>query len=375
MPKRIRWFWLVGVVVVYLWYLLFNSLDIIYLVITAFILSMAAESLILYFCKWMNRWRSMFLAYLLLILFVLSWFVLVIPFVFQQTADIVALLVAKVNTFQELLQQKWVEAVIWDSFLPQYLKDSAVLAIQNTKLRDIIQSGLMSNVSQLVSLGSTYIKNASSVAVSIVWWFFSALVQMWIVLTLSVFFSMEKEKVIDFMARTSGAVTYTELKLQKLYKKLGFWLQGQLVLCLAIFVATWVSLVVLSWFGINLPNKFTLALIAWLMEFVPYLGPTLGWLPAVLVATLSYGLTWFIVLAWLLFVIQWLENNILVPMVMYHTLGISPLLIFLCMIAWGTLLWVLGVLLAVPFAVILTILFEDYKKRPKVGVQPSAKMS
>jgi predicted PurR-regulated permease PerM len=64
------------------------------------------------------------------------------------------------------------------------------------------------------------------------------------------------------MARTSGAVTYTELKLQKLYKKLGFWLQGQLVLCLAIFVATWIALVVLSWFGIDLPNKFTLALIA-----------------------------------------------------------------------------------------------------------------
>lgn len=98
------------------------------------------------------------------------------------------------------------------------------------------------------------------------------------------------------------------------------------------------------------------------MEFIPYLGPILGGIPAVLVATLSYGFTGFVALIIVLGIIQRLENNVLVPLVMYHTLGISPLLIFLCMIVGGTLLGILGVLLAVPFAVILTILFEDYKK-------------
>lgn len=361
-PKWIWSFWLIGVVIVYLGYLIFNSLEIIYLILTAFILSMATESLIKFFQKRTNRGIAMFLSYLLLILFALSGFVLIIPFVFQQTADIVALLIAKINAFQAVVEQRGLEAVIRDSYLPQYFKDSLVMTMQTTNVRDTIQSGILNNVSQLVTLGSSYIKNASSLAVSIVGGFFSAIAQMGIVLTLSVFFSIEKEKVIDFMARASGSTTYAELKLQKLYKKLGFWLEGQLLLCLSIFLASGLVFVVLWWFGINLPNKFTLALIAGLMEFVPYLGPILGWLPAVLVATLSYGLTWFVVLMIVLVVIQRLENNILVPMVMYHTLWISPLLIFLCMIAGGTLLGILGILLAVPFAVILTILFEDYKK-------------
>lgn len=360
--KRIRTFRLSGVAIVYLGYLIFNSLDLIYLILTAFILAMATESLILFFQKRMARGRAMTLAYLALILFVLSGFVIIIPFVFQQTADIVALLTEKVNAFQLLLQQKGVEAVILESFLPQYFKDSLVLAIQNNDLREVIENGVLNNVSQIVTLWSTYIKNASTLAVAIVGGFFSALVQMGIVLTLSVFFSIEKQTVIDFLARMSGATAYTEIKLQKLYKKLWFRLEGQLILCLSIFIASGLAFIILSRFGINLPNKFTLALIAWLMEFIPYLGPILGGIPAMLVATLSYGLTWFVAILIILTIIQRLENNILVPLVMYHTLGISPLLIFLCMIVWGTLLWILGVLLAVPLAVILTILFEDYKR-------------
>ena len=54
--------------------------------------------------------------------------------------------------------------------------------------------------------------------------------------------------------------------------------------------------------------------------------------------------------------IQQTENNIIVPAVMSQKLSVNPLVIFLCMLLGATLFGFLGVLLAVPLAVIVSIL-------------------
>jgi predicted PurR-regulated permease PerM len=355
-------FWLTWVVVVYLGYIFFSILTVVYLILTGFIVSMAIESLILYFQKFAKRGMAIFFAYVLFIIFALSWFLLIIPFVFQQTADLIQVFVSWVTNIQVLVQSQWIESIIMSSFMPGPLKDYLVTTIQQSDFRDSLQNTLLNNTSQLVSLGTSYIKGASDVAIALVSGFLTTLVQMSIMLTLSVFFSIEKNKVISFISRISWRVQTTELKLKKLYKKLWFWLEGQLILCLSIFLLFWLGLVIISWFGIDLPNKITLALIAWLFEFIPYLWPTLWAVPAVLVASIAFWWKWFIAVIAMNVVIQQLENNVLVPLVMYHTLWVSPLLILICMIGGATMLGVLGILLAVPIAVIVTILFEDYQQ-------------
>lgn len=65
---------------------------------------------------------------------------------------------------------------------------------------------------------------------------------------------------------------------------------------------------------------------------MPYLGPLMGMIPAILLGILGYGWIGGLSVMILYWLIQQSENNILVPMVMYQTLGISPLLIFICMI-------------------------------------------
>jgi predicted PurR-regulated permease PerM len=64
----------------------------------------------------------------------------------------------------------------------------------------------------------------------------------------------------------------------------------------------------------------SLALIAGLMEFLPYIGPVLGAIPALIVAGVDGGTSAFIAVAFLFFGIQWTENNILIPRVMNKTL-------------------------------------------------------
>jgi len=56
-------------------------------------------------------------------------------------------------------------------------------------------------------------------------------------------------------------------------------------------------------------------------------------------------------------IIQQLEENFLVPVLMSKTLGINPLLVLVCMLLGGVLMGVIGVILAVPIAVILSIVF------------------
>ncbi|NOZ43597.1 MAG: AI-2E family transporter [bacterium] len=94
-----------------------------------------------------------------------------------------------------------------------------------------------------------------------------------IVLTLSVLFSIEKDAVIRFIAGIAGSKKreYLEIKVKKIYKKLGLWLKGQALLCLFVAIAVLLALLIMSLFGLTIPQKGSLAVIAGLTELVPYL--------------------------------------------------------------------------------------------------------
>ncbi|USN54351.1 MAG: hypothetical protein H6765_07410 [Candidatus Peribacteria bacterium] len=99
-------FWLSGVAVAVLGYFLFKSLNFIFVILSAFIISMAIENLIGFFQRRFSRPFSIGVAYFILIVFVLSGMIIVIPFVGQQLADIMASLVSKMYGFQQTLQSQ-----------------------------------------------------------------------------------------------------------------------------------------------------------------------------------------------------------------------------------------------------------------------------
>lgn len=59
-----------------------------------------------------------------------------------------------------------------------------------------------------------------------------------------------------------------------------------------------------------------------------------------------------------MFSVQWLENNILIPLLFKQNLGVSPVVVFLCMVLLGLTIGLNGVVIAIPIAVIITILFD-----------------
>ena len=85
------------------------------------------------------------------------------------------------------------------------------------------------------------------------------------------------------------------------------------------------------------------------MEFIPYVGPILAFLPALaVVAGMGFGPIMAVLILYI--IIQQVENNILVPMVMSKTLDLSPFLILLMMMVMANIFGIVGVLIALPFA-------------------------
>src|SRR5690606_24676186 len=126
--------------------------------------------------------------------------------------------------------------------------------------------------------------------------------------------------------------------------KVGGWMRGQLLLCLIIGTIATVA------YGIiGLDFWPLLGLWAGLTEIVPIVGPWLGGIPAVLIAlTMSWELA--ITTAIIIVAMQTLENWILVPRVMKGAVGLTPLTVFVAILAGTQFMGVVGALLAIPIA-------------------------
>jgi predicted PurR-regulated permease PerM len=130
-------------------------------------------------------------------------------------------------------------------------------------------------------------------------------------------------------------------------------LRGQLLLCLAIGIVTFILALI-----IGLPNALILALIAGIAEFVPNLGPIIAAVPAVIIAFVQSDASWLgastspltyaIIVLVIYILIQQVENIYFVPRIIGQSLGLHPLVIFLGAIAGAGIAGILGILLAAP---------------------------
>jgi predicted PurR-regulated permease PerM len=139
--------------------------------------------------------------------------------------------------------------------------------------------------------------------------------------------------------------------------RLGMWVRGQLILMSALGIGTGVAYTLLG-----VPGAILLGLISALAEGIPIVGPLLGAIPAVVVAaTVSPQLA--LAVAGIYVVLQFIEGNILVPLVMRNTVGISPFLVIFSVLAGAAAGGLIGALLAVPIAATAEILLEGLQAR------------
>ena len=110
--------------------------------------------------------------------------------------------------------------------------------------------------------------------------------------------------------------------------RLGYWVRGQLILMVSIFVMTTVA-----YFVLGLPNALLLGVLAGIAELVPIVGPALGAVPALLAAGLMPDpVASALLVGGVYVVIQVFEGNVLVPIVMKNAVGVPPFLVVMSLI-------------------------------------------
>jgi predicted PurR-regulated permease PerM len=141
--------------------------------------------------------------------------------------------------------------------------------------------------------------------------------------------------------------------IDKAEKRLGGWVRGELVLMAIIGTMTYFGLRIL---GIEF--ALPLALLAGVLEIIPNIGPIVASVPAIIAGLAISPLMGLAVIA-LYFLIQQVENTLIVPKVMEKTAGVNPLVTILTLAIGFKLGGVVGAILAVPVVLLLQVVVSE----------------
>ncbi len=153
------------------------------------------------------------------------------------------------------------------------------------------------------------------------------------------------------------------------YFEMSYWILKKVSLQLGKFVRAWIfdatfvgTVMGLGLFFIGVNNALPLGVIAGMGHLVPYFGPVIGGIPAIIVSVIQTGDFSMVPYIVLLIVITYtLDNGFVQPYVFSKSVDMHPIIIILLIIAGSQLFGVLGMLLAVPTAsVVKTAVKEIY---------------
>lgn len=197
--------------------------------------------------------------------------------------------------------------------------------------------------------------DAVTTVVRTIWGFVGGVFGLLTILILAFYFLVDSAGLVNSFVRLfprSERIRVREACL-RVTTKVSAWLGGQLLLAAIIG-----STAALGLWALDVPYFYVLALIAGIGEMIPVVGPLLAAIPAIAVA-LSVSPTTALLVAAFFVLQQQFENHILVPKVMERQVGVSAVTVILALLLGGSLLGIIGAILAVPTAAILLVLFEE----------------
>lgn len=140
---------------------------------------------------------------------------------------------------------------------------------------------------------------------------------------------------------------------EEIGRRVGGYVLGQIAIAVINGVLAYVMLVVLG-----IPFSAVLAVVVGLLALLPIVGTVVG---AVIVTLVALSVGWVTALIALGYYIAYhvFEAYILSPRIMHRAVGISPIVVILAVLAGGTLLGVIGALIAIPVAAGLSLIYEQ----------------
>lgn len=212
---------------------------------------------------------------------------------------------------------------------PSAIAGNEYLSEHQQELTNQLLSGMGSIPTSVVRLASGLFGNVLNLITTIAISFYLLLERRNVDKILTGFISNSKAKKVEKI------ITDVEIRL-------GGWIRGELLLMVSVGVMTYVGLRVLG-----LESALPLAILAGMLEIVPSIGPTVSAIPAVIVALAIHPVMAVSTVA-LYILVQFLENNLLVPQIMSKSTGLNPLVSIVSLMIGFRLAGTAGAILAIP---------------------------
>ena len=310
------------ITLIVLWFL-YVIRDVIWLFLIAIIITAALDPVIKFVQNFLRASRGFSVVYVYILFFMVL--VSIIAFIGPLLAE----------QFEQL-------GKVLPQFIGQFTSDNIAIP-QDISFGDVSQKFV-----QLMS-------NPFSTTVGLL----TTVISMVAVISMSFYMSLEE----DGLKKSLLVITpkkyeqYMESLINRIQENFGRWMVGQVITMIFVGVLYYFALILL---GVSYAP--VLAIIGGLLEIIPYFGPIIASIPAILFGIMVDPMIGVMV-AIAYFVINMIENHFLIPKIMNKAVGLNPVLIILALLIGGKIAGVVGIFLAVPVAGAIGLFIKDIMKK------------
>lgn len=231
--------------------------------------------------------------------------------------------------------------------VPPFVSETALFITHFPKIVESVKPALPVNIGSL-SL-TQYIPSVTNNFIGVLGSVFSNAALFMTTLFFSIYLTLDSNLINTLLSRyVSKTQLERIIKIEdKIQKRIGQWLLGEMFLMTIIGTTTYIGLLLLG-----VKYALPLGIIAGLLEAIPNVGPTIAAIPAFFVGFSQLPLLGLFTVI-LAVGIQQFENQIIVPLVMKKVVGLHPILTLIALIIGGRFAGVPGMLFAIPFALVV----------------------
>ncbi len=308
-------------------------------VILILILSIIIASAVSPFADWLQKNKIprllgvlfLYLTFFSLVIFLLS---LIVPFVSLQISDLTQALPKFIASISGALEK----------------------AQESTNSRYF---DFLSEVQNILDNFSGFLQASSQSVLNILINIFGGVLSFLAIIVISFYLSVMKQGITSFLESVvpEKYENYVTGLWQRAERKVGRWFQGQLLLAMTVGLIVFVGL---SLFQIK--YALVLGIVAMMLEIIPIVGPVVSAIPGVILA-FSQSPTLGVWVLVFYIVVQQAESHILTPLILGKSLGLNPITVIIAILIGGKMAGILGIILAVPIAVVIVEILDDLAKQ------------
>jgi predicted PurR-regulated permease PerM len=186
---------------------------------------------------------------------------------------------------------------------------------------------------------------------------FGAIIQLVTILVMAFFLLLDGRRLVDFAVTQLGPERGAAFQRigGDVYRVVGGYVAGNVLISLIAGTLAYIMMLILG-----LPFAVPLAVLVGLFDLIPLVGSTIaGAVVAIVAAVVGFPGK---LIAWVIFLVvyQQFENNVIQPVVYKRTVAIHPLIVIVAVLIGGSLLGILGALLAIPIAASVQIFVKEW---------------